>query len=110
MVPDAGVGAGGHASLVEYAAWGCVLGSLRGLMSDRSEFPDLRALVVGHAVGEERAVLGVGCLHLVPYGPSTLGPCRTDGLGGCGGGLAPLCRPCFGDGAFARLQGGGGVC
>ena len=99
VVPDVVVGVGGHACLVEYAAWACEAGLLRSLESDPGTFRDLRGVVVGHAVEEERRVSGVGCLHLVPYGVSIMGPCCTDGAGEYGGGPAPVCCPCLGDSA-----------
>ena len=57
MVPDAGVGVGGHACLVEYRAWARVAGSFRGLQSDRSDFADIRGVVVGHAGGRSALCL-----------------------------------------------------
>ena len=39
-------------------------------------------MVVGHAVKEEGGVSGIGRFHLVPYGVSIVGPCRSDGAGG----------------------------
>ena len=46
-------------------------------------------MVVGHAVKEEGGVSGVGRFHLIPYGVPIVGPCRSDGAGGFGGGPAP---------------------
>ena len=109
MVLDAGVGAGGHACLVEYPAWALVAGSLRSLESDGSNFADLRGVVLRHAAEEERTVSGVGCLHLVPYGVTIMGPCPTDGSSGYGGRSVPVCRPCLGDAACGWLEGGGVV-
>ena len=51
----------------------------------------------------------VGCLDLVPYGIPVMGQRRTDGPSGYGGGPAPSCCPCLGDGACGCLEGGGGV-
>ena len=67
-------------------------------------------MVVGHAVKEEGGVSGAGRFHLVPYGVPKVGPCRSDGVGGYGGGPASVCCPCLGHGACGRLEGGGGVC
>ena len=67
-------------------------------------------MVVGHAGKEDGGVSGVGRFHLVPYGVSIVGPCRSDGAGGYGGGPAPVCCPGLGHGACGRLEGGGGVC
>ena len=53
---------------------------------------------------------GVGRFHLVPYGVTIVGPCRSDGAGGYGGGPAPVCSPCLGHGTCGRLEGGGWVC
>ena len=53
---------------------------------------------------------GVGRFHLVPYGVSLVGPCRTDGGSWYGGGPAPVCCPCHGDGPCGWLEGGEGVC
>ena len=52
----------------------------------------------------------VGRFHLVPYGVHIVGPCRLDGASGYGGGPAPVCFPCLGDGACGWLEGSGGVC
>ena len=52
----------------------------------------------------------VGRLHLVPYCVPIVGPRRPDGASGYGGGPAPVCCPCLGDGACGRLDGGGGLC
>ena len=65
---------------------------------------------MGHAVEEERHVYGVGCPHLVLYGVTIMGPCRTNGSGGYGGGTAAVCRPCHGDGVCGWLADGGGLC
>ena len=73
------------------------------------EFADLQGVVVGHAVGEEECVPGVGCLHLVPYGVPVMGPRRTDGPSGYGGGPAPVCCPCPDDSAHGWREGCGGV-
>ena len=62
-------------------------------------------MVVGHAVKEEGGVSGVGRFHLVPYGVPIVGPCRSDGAGGYGGGPAPVCCPCLGHGACGRRDG-----
>ena len=106
VVPQARVHVAGHARLVEYPAWACVAGPLCGLEADCGDLADLRRVVVRHAVKEEGGVSGEGRFHLVPY----VGPCRPDGVGGYGGGPAPVCCPCLGDGACGRLEGGGGVC
>ena len=94
---------------MEYPAWACIAGSLRGLEADHGNFEDFRGLVVGHVVKEECAVPIVGCLYLVAYGVLIMGPCRTDGPSGYGGGPAPVCCPCLGDNARGWLEGGGGV-
>ena len=60
---------------------------------------------MGHAVEEERGVPVVGCLHLVSCGVSLMGPRSTDNSGGYGGGPAPVCRPCAGDGTCGWLEG-----
>ena len=52
----------------------------------------------------------VGCLYLVSYGFTIMGPCRTDCSSGYGGGPAPVCCPCFAEGACGKLEGGGTVC
>ena len=52
---------------------------------------------------------GVDGFHLVLYGVSIIGPCDTGGPCGYGGGSAPVCCPCLGDGARGWLDGGGGV-
>ena len=101
---------GGHACLVQYPAWACVAGALRGLGSDHGDFADLRGVVVRHVVEQERGVFGVGCLHLVPYGVTIMEPCRTDGSGAYGAGPAPVFPPCVGHGTCGRLGGGGGLC
>ena len=110
MVPDADVGACGHACLVEYPAWAYVVGSLGGLEADRGSLADFRGVVVGHAVEEECAVSGVGCLYFVPCRVTIMGPCRANGSSGYGGGAGPVCCPCLGDGARGRLEGSGAVC
>ena len=110
VVPQARVHVGGHARLVEYPAWACVAGPLCGLEADCGNFADLRRVVVGHAVKEEGGVSGVGRFHLVPYCVPIVGPRRPDGASGYGGGPAPVCCPCPGDGACGRLEGVGGVC
>ena len=53
---------------------------------------------------------GVGRFYLVPNGVPIVGPCRSDGAGGYGGGPAPVCCPCLGHRACGQLEGGGGVC
>ena len=53
---------------------------------------------------------GVGRFHLVPYGVPIVGPCRMDGASGYGGGPAPVCCPCLGDGACGWLERGVGLC
>ena len=65
---------------------------------------------MGHAVKEEGGVPGVGRFQLSPYSFPILGPCRPDGTSGYGGGTAPVCCPCLGDGVCPRLEGGGGGC
>ena len=64
---------------------------------------------MGHVVEEECGVPGGGCLHLVPYGVPVMGPRRTDGPSGYGGGPAPVCCPCLADSVRGWLEGGGGV-
>ena len=110
VVPQARVHVGGHARLVEYPAWACVAGPLCGLEADCGNFANLRRVVVGHAVKEEGGVSRVGRFHLVPYCVPIVGPRCPDGASGYGGGPAPVCCPCLGDGACCRLEGGGGVC
>ena len=110
VVPQARVHVGGHACLVEYPARTCVAGPLCGFEADFGDLADLRSVVVGHAVKDEGGVSGVGRFHLVPYGIPIVGPCRSGGAGGYGGGPAPVCCPCLGHGACGRLEGGGGVC
>ena len=109
VVPRARLPVGAHARLVEYPAWACVAGPLRGLEEECGDFADFRRVVVCHAVKEEGGASGVGRFHLVPYGISIVGPCRPDGASWYGGGPAPVCCPCLGDGACCRLEGGGGV-
>ena len=110
VVPQARVHVHGHVCLVEYLAWACVAGPLCDFEADCGYLADLRRVVVGHAVKEEGGVSGVGRFYLVPYGVPIVGPCRPDGAGGYGGGQAPVCCPCVGDGACGRLEGGGGPC
>ena len=110
VVPQARVHVGWHARLVEYPAWACVSGLLCGLEADCGDFADLRRVVVGHAVKEQGGVSGVGRFHLVPYCFFIVGPCCPDGANRYGGGPAPVCCPCLGDGACGQLEGGGGVC
>ena len=52
----------------------------------------------------------VGRFHLIPYGVPIVGPCRTDGASGYGGGPAPGCCPCLGDGVCGWPEGGGRAC
>ena len=95
---------------MEYPAWACVAGSLRGQEADRGDFADFWGVVVGHAVEEECGVPGIGCLYLVPYGVPVMRPCCKDGPSWYGGGPAPVCCPCLGDSARGWLKGGGVVC
>ena len=67
-------------------------------------------MVVGHVVKEKGGVSGVGRFHLLPYGVHILGPCCPDDASGHGGGPAPVCCRCLGDGAYGWLEGGVGVC
>ena len=46
----------------------------------------------------------VGRFHLIPYGLSIVGPCRADGPCRYGGGPAPVCCPCLGDGVCGWLE------
>ena len=110
VVPQARLHVGGHARLVDYQARACVGGPLCGLEADYGDLADLRWVVVGHAVKEEGCVSGVGRFHHVPYGVPIVGPCRSVGAGGYGGGPAPVCCPCLDHGACGRLEGSGGVC
>ena len=110
VVPQVRVHVGGHARLVEYPAWARVAGPLCGLEADRGDLADLRRVVVGHAVKGEGSVSGLGRFYLVPYGVPIVGPSRPDGVGGYGGGPAPVCCSCLGDSACRRLEGGGVVC
>ena len=110
MVQYAGVCFGGPACLVDYSAWACVAGPLRGLEADRGDFANFCGVLVGHAVKEEGGVPSVGRFHLVPYGVPIMGPCRTDGPCGYGGRVAPVCCRWLGDRACVWLEGRGVVC
>ena len=89
-----------HVLRARCAAWSLIVATL----------PTSGQWFAGHAMEKERGVSRVGCLHLVPYGVTITGPCCTDGSGGYGGGPAPVCRPCLGDGVCGCLEGGGGSC
>ena len=109
MVPSVDAGFNGHACLVEYLAWACVVGSLCGLECDCGDFADLQGVVMGHAVQKERIVFSVCCFHLVPYGVSVVGPPCADGSGRYGGGPSHVRRPCLGDCTCGWLEGGFGM-
>ena len=110
MFPDAGAGVCAHACLVEFSLWSCVVSSLCRLDSDCGDLADLRRVVIGNVVQEERSVSGVRCFHLVLYGDSVVGPRCADGSGGYGGGPSPVRRPCLGDCVCGWLEGGVGMC
>ena len=71
--------------------WACPSGGVPSFEAVCGDLADLRRVVVGHPVKEEGGVSGVGRFHLVSYGIPIVGPCRSDGAGGYGGGPAPVC-------------------